>query len=367
MVRQFSQAMLPAALILLVAPLAWLGCNDATDPPPLGVVRGRVTRIYSGEAIAGARVDVAGVIRETDAAGRFRVDSVEHGEVIIGVTAMGYRDLTLTTTVRDFQSYELVLTPVDTLVTISGIVRHRADGPQRVRLDHDGGSLWTDGEGRWSLVDIPIGPLGLAVSHPSYNDYVAEITVHTEGQEFVQTLTRDTTVTWFVEHDSYVFTRDDSLNANRGQKTVLWVTAELGRTAVFRLEPPAMPYPWAELRAAYLEVGAFRTQEEADDYGEPRDLEFTVVGLDTLFHENGIDYSLRPGFYPHHDETVTLSSRPLDQPLRIEIMAIFDFLPATFWAAGVGLATDVEQPALGIISSEAPGLVRPSVTYVLRI
>ena len=48
--------------------------------------------------------------------------------------------------------------------------------------------------------------------------------------------------TWIIEHDSYIFTRDDSLNANRGQRAVLWVTADLGRMAVFRLQPPEFPY-----------------------------------------------------------------------------------------------------------------------------
>lgn len=359
MVRQYCMVM------LLAMPWAGLGCNGATDPPPLGVVRGRVTRIYSGEAVPGARVDVAGVIAETDAAGRFQVDHVEHGEVTVEVTATAYRDLSLTVQVGNFQSFELVLTPTDTMVTVSGVVRHRSDGPQRVRLDHGGGSAWSDGEGRWSLADIPIGPVNLVVDHPPYNYYAAEILVHTEGQEFIQTLTRDTTVTWFIEHDSYVFTRDDSLNANRGQSTVLWVTAELGRTAVFRLQPPALPYPWAELRAAHLEVAAFRALAEEDD-GGPRDLVFTVVGLDTLFHENGIDNDLRPGFHYRNVETVTLSASPLDQPLSIDIGPVFENLPASFWAAGVGLATNVEQPDLGIISSEYVGLCHPSATYVLR-
>lgn len=360
MVRQLVMA------LLLAAPMVWLGCSDATDPAPLGVVRGRVTRIYSSETIAGARVDLAGMVAETDKIGRFQFNHVEHGEVTIAVTATAYQSQSHTITVSDFQSLELVLVPMDTVVSVSGIVRHRVDGPLHVRLDHDRGSVWTDDEGRWSLADIPIGPLNLTVDHPPYNHLAARILVHTEGQDFIHTLTRDTTVTWIIEHDSYIFTRDDSLNANRGQRAVLWVTADLGRMAVFRLQPPELPYSWAELRAARLELGAFRALENGTDDGGPRDLTFTVVGLDTLFHENGIDYALRPGFYPHHDATVSLSDKPLDQALSVDIWPMFEILPGSFWATGVGLATDVEQPALGIISSEHGSLAGPSASYDLR-
>ncbi len=359
---------LPALFIMLVAVLA---CSDNPEAPQTGLVRGRVTRIYSGQAVPGAMVDVGGESTTTDAQGRFLIKQVLLGDATILVRADLYQDLQRPVVVGDYQSLDLELTPRDTLMEIGGRVTHRIDGPLRVRLEHSHGSVWTDADGRWSLTDVPMGPLTVAIDNPPYNHFSTEVLVHSDGQEFMQVLTRDSTVTWWITDDTYVFLREDSLNANRGISPQLLVTEELGRTAMFSLTPPDLGYHWAELVAARLDLHGRRRLVDDEDLGGPLDLTVTLAGLDGPFLEGAVDFYNRPGFYPQGTTTVTFMAEPRNQPLTLDLLPVIQGTPVSFWAAGMAIRTNVEQSTIVLLSTEYGSdaievLDRPRATYRLR-
>jgi hypothetical protein len=337
-------------LIALSGLLTLVACSDdATNPPEVGTVRGQVQRIYSDLAVAGAQVSLGGETTTTDASGRFQLGGLEQGEASLRVTAPDYQDLSRPVRIGDYQFLDLELTPVDTLVAITGQVRHLADGPVQATVVHPGGSLATDADGRWALAVVPIGPLALAVETGSYNVYATEVLVHSDGQQFVQTVTRDTTVTWFVQDDSYVYMRDDSLNANRGHRDVMLVTPELGRTALLSLDPPAIPYEWAAVVGGQLHLHGYLMPSE--EFPEERQtLTLTVSALDAPFAEGAVDFFNRPGLHPIDAVTLEIGTEPV-VPFDLDLAGLYASGPplGTFGAA---IGTTTPQGALVIIARE---------------
>jgi hypothetical protein len=347
------------ALALVLALIT--GCNEATDVPDTGVVRGTVSRVYSNLPVAGAVITAGDATTNSDQLGRFQLAHVRQGPATITVSADLYRTLARDIEVSSFQTFDLQLTPVDTVVAISGRVEHRLDGPLECLVNLAGHQLQTDLDGRWTLGDVPIGPQSIVVDHPPYNLHAAELLVHSEGQVFTQTVTRDSTTHWLLEHDAHIFTRDDSLNANRGHLPYLLVTEEFGRTALFSLDQPAFPHAWAALEEARLRVHAAMDLEDEE---VTETVTLSLSGLTAPFLEGAVDFFLRPDIYPVGEVIWTLAATPALTAQEVDILPAYR-AAAIEGCGGVGLGIATEHPLLRIVSTDHPGdpAWRPQVTF----
>ena len=362
----------PAVLSCLVGLSCWIvfaGCDGATTAPADGVVRGQVTRIYSGVAVAGATVSINGRTITAGADGSFRFPHVVQGDTGVLVTADEYRDLSVVVDVGAYQFLDLAMTPLDTLVSVSGLVRHRADGPLNAVLRIDDLVVASDSDGSWRLDDVPIGPLSLHADVPGYNPVTTTFVVHTEGQLLDLVVTRDASVTWAIEHDSYIFTGTDSLNANRGGAELLVVSAEMGRTAVFSLEPPPFPHDWAEIVAARLDLCGFLLGEPTDRV-EPETITMKLNALDAPFGENAIDFYVRPAIVPAGQFEVRLDVlTPNERPHQLFSVDITGVYSASMFgtAGGAAFSSPSAGRSVAIVSSENDLVERrPHAFYVYR-
>lgn len=353
------------SVLLFICLGVGLGCRDSSSPPDDGVVRGLVLRVYSGDPIVGAAVSVGDHDVTTGADGRFHLPQVVQGSTTITIHAAEYRELARVIEVGEYQTLEFMLTPLDTLIDISGRVYHRIDGPLRVRLDLPDGSHWTDIDGRWSASDIPLGPVEVVVEHPPYNRFEEQLIVHADGQYFEQVLTRNEGITVAVEHDAYVCTRDDSLNANRGDAASLQVTGELGRVAVFRTDRPTGEYAGAEVAEAWLELtGRLRVDMDAATM-KAVPVTVTVGKLIGSFSENSVDFFTLPPRTPIRSVQLELEHSPVDQAISVDITDVF----LAIGGGGAYLAVEEGQPSMIVNSSENWGVAqasRPHVRFVLR-
>jgi len=339
------------ALSVLLALVVFSGCDEAVTVPEVGQVRGSIKRIYSQLPVAGAVVSMGGETATTNADGSFGLSSVPQGDGVLVVTSDEYRELRRPISVERYQYFNLEMMPLDSLVSIVGRVRHRVDGAVSCVVDIAGNQIATDSEGNWSLEEVGLGPLSLTIDREPYNPYTIEILVHSEGQSFDQLVTRDTLLTWMVEHDSYVFTKDDSLNANRGATPWIHVTEDLGRTAYFAIDHPEFPFPWATLTEGWLDLHGFLKQNSHEPVGLPATVEFEVGVLDALFSEMSVDFINRPNQYRVGSMSMVLDEDPLNQPFSLNLMQIFTNAPFN-GAWGVSLSTDIDQLPLIILSSE---------------
>jgi len=352
-------------LVALAAGTLVVGCGGAPNAPATGVVRGHVTRIYSDLPIGGASVSVADENAVTGPDGSFQIDHAPQGPAVLAVTAPEYRGLTVPLEIGAFQSLDLSLVPLDTLVDIAGRVSHRADGPLAVQLDVGGRSLTSDEDGRWELAQVPIGPLVVSFVRSPYNPYAEQFLVHSDGQVLEQVATRDTTVDWLVDDDAYVFTRDDSLNANRGHHPWLIVSTDFGRTAYFSLVPPAWERDWALIVAARLDLHGFIVPDD-EHPADPQVLALRAGHLDAPFEEGAIDYYNRPATLSLRSVQVEMAGDPWDQPFTVDLVG-----PTTpvrpDALGGATIAAAAPQAMLMIASNDhAAPAVRPRARYTYR-
>ncbi len=357
-------------LMLVAALLAMVGCgSDATSPPDDGVVRGTVTRIYAGQPIAGATVNVADQQQVTDAQGGFQFPHVVQGSTVLSVTAPGYAPHQRALAVGNWQSVFIALTPVDSLVTVTGRVRHDIDGPLQVVFTLAGREVRSGSDGLWSLDDVPLGPSLLVLEHAPYNRLEAQVTV-VEADQFLDVqLTRDVTIELSIEHDSYVCTQVDSLNANRGQRVLLWASPTLGRTAMFNLPVPGPDWAETEVAEATLLLHANLRPEEEDWDGDT-EVTMQLNWISESFYENAVDDAQRPTWTAGNLETRNLERGLPDQSVELDVTPALARGPLE--PAGVAIAVPEGLLGVGIASSEygtegePEAAWRPRVRYVLR-
>ena len=359
-----------SSVMLVAALLALGGCgSDATSPPDDGVVRGTVTRAYAGQPIAGATVTVADQQQETDAQGGFQFPHVIQGTAVLSVSAPDYAPHQRALAVGNWQSVSVVLTPVDSLVTITGRVRHDIDGPLQVVFTLDGREVRTGSDGRWSLDEVPLGPSMLVLEHDPYNPLETQVMVIEADQFLDVRLTRDVTIELPIEHDSYVCTQDDSLNANRGQRVVLWASPTLGRTAMLDLPLPGPDWAQTEVAEATLLLhGNLRPEE--DDWDGDTTVTMQLNWISESFFENAVDATQRPTWIIGNLETRDLEPGLPDQPLELDITPALVRGPLE--PAGVAISVPQGLLGVGFASSEygndsgPEAAWRPRVRYVLR-
>ncbi|MBD3222280.1 hypothetical protein GF314_13665 [bacterium] len=333
---------LVGAVVLILA-----GCgDDASSPPDDGVVRGSVARIHSGTAVVGATVAVGDEVTTTDAAGEFQLPHVAQGPGELLVQASGYRDHRQSVTVGEWQSFDVVMTPLDTLASLTGRVRHAIDGPVAAQLELGERAITTDAEGRWSADDVPIGPTMLVCDTPPYNRLDTQVIVDRDGQEIDVVLTRDVSAFYEIEHDTYVFTDDDSLNANRGQRVVLWASPELGRV-IFIGRPPLGPQ-WEGVPISRAVLHAHGHLRPQGDWNLETAVPVRLHRLAATFSENAVDFFQRPSFGTVGHDTITVEPSPVSQTITLDVTRVFEDPDA----GGLVLSVTGGTAGLGILSSE---------------
>jgi hypothetical protein len=351
--------LLPFACAFLVG----AGCDDATSPPDTGVVRGTVTRIYTSDGLAGATVSVGDETVACDRAGAYQLNAVPRGRRTLSVTAPGYREHREVVLVGEWQTVDVALTPRDSIVTIAGNVRHALDGPVAATLMLPDREVVTDEDGAWRAVDVPLGPLPVVIDEAPYNRFDAPLLVQYPDQVLDIVLTRDVTVIEDVDQDAYVFMQDDSLNANRGQVEALWISAELGRTAVFGMPRPGGAWAGAPIVGATLHLrGSLAPGEECPG---PASLALRVSRLTGPVNENAIDHYQRPRFEPVDVDTVTFDANPQQQSLAVDVTSVY---LTQAEVGGVALGALFDPPCLIRVASSEHGdpALRPRLAFVLR-
>jgi len=354
-------------LFLMVSALV-TGCSDdATSPPDDGVVRGVVSHTYTDDPLAGATVEVAGQNVLTDNEGFYQFSHIPQGEQVLRAWAPDFQEHQRAITVGEWQSFNVVLSPLDTLVTVNGRVFHADDGNLDVTLRLDGQEILSDDDGLWSLDDVPMGPVTITVDWPPYRRYEERVNVEFDDQWFDVRLRREIELTMDVEHDSYIFTDSDSLNANRGQFTALWASPSLGRRALFLFPTLSSAWDDSEIISASLELHGNLRIDDAQWDGET-DIPVTLWWLNDVFYENSVDFFTRPEAELGPWLTVVLDFALLDQFFNVDITSAY--LRADPYP-GVALSVLSGHAGLAVASSEfgrdgtPEALVRPRVRFVL--
>lgn len=356
-----------AALVGSLLPV--LSCSDsATSPPDDGVVRGTVVARYADLPLVGAAVRIADQEEYTNAQGIFQFPHVPQGPAVLTVTANDHAPHQRALEVGAWQSVDISLMPADSLATVSGRIYHEVDGPLQLVFTLAGQEVRSDSDGLWSLADVPLGPAILAVNTPPYNALESQVMILTEGQELPIRLTRDISLVRSVEHDAYICTEDDSLNANRGQVTLLQATPALGRTALFLF--PELDDQWAgaEIHAATLILHA-NLRPQDDEWDGPGTATMQLGWVDEPFFENAVDGVQRPSWTVARSQQVTLVEGFPDQLLTLDVSGA---LGPGDPAAGVAVGVPSGDVGVGFASSEfgdddqPEADYRPRVEYIVR-
>jgi len=360
--------LIPVVVLSLMVAALMIGCSeDASSPPDEGVVRGVVSHNYTGDPLVGATVEVADQSLLTDSEGFYQFSHIPQGEQVLRAWAPDFQEHQRAITVREWQSFNVVLSPLDTLVTVNGRVFHADDGNLDVTLRIDGQEIVSDDDGLWSLDDVPMGPVTITVDWPPYRLYEERFDVVADDQWLDVRLLREIELTMDVEHDSYIFTDNDSLNANRGQFTALWASPSLGRRALFLLPTLGSAWDDSEIISASLELHGNLRIDDAQWDGET-DIPVTLWWLTDVFYEDSVDFFTRPEAELGSSLTVVLNYDDLDQPFSVDVTgAYLRVVPYP----GVAFSVLSGHAGLAVASSEfgrdgtPEALVRPRVRFVL--
>jgi hypothetical protein len=285
--------------MIMAASLALIcGCTDSATPPAeSGVILGTVTHNFADTPVAGATVSAGGRSTSTANNGTYRLDDVPQGDQVLAATAPEFRDRQRNLRVSDRQTVDLSLIPLDTLVSVTGHVFHAQDGPVMLTLQVDDRAVATGPDGRWTLDDVPMGEVRIELDHAPYVPVDRQVMISAEGQDIPLQLYRQIEVVQALTEDSYIFTGQDSLNANRGQAPVLWASPSLGRRILLGLPPVAAQ--WAGREVVHVQVEFFAcVQPDDPQWAGEAEVAVGVHRLTGAFHENSVDFYSAPGSAP---------------------------------------------------------------------
>lgn len=345
------------------------GCEDSTEPAAeTGVVLGTATHRFASTPLSGVTVSVGGQRTTTADDGTYRINDVPHGDQVLSATAPSFCDFQRGLRVSDRQTVNLSLTPLDTLVSITGTVFHAQDGPRSLDLQVDGRTVTSGDDGRWGLDDVPLGEVRIEVAREPYAPVDRRVMISAEGQDVPVQLYRQVVVVEPLVVDSYIFTEADSLNANRGQVPLLWASRWLGRRILLGLPP--VPARWAdhEIEHVQVEVHAWVQLHDPDWVGEI-EVSVGVHRLTGAFYENSVDYYTRPGSIPLNGLTVA-GVPGLSAPQVVSIDVTEAYQAINPWP-GIALTVTTGDAGVLIASSEygddggADSARRPRVRMVL--
>lgn len=326
------------------------GCTDSTTPPAeSGVILGTVTHTFADTPVAGAAVSAGGRSTTTAANGTYRLDGVPQGDQMLTATAPAFHDHQRSLRVSDRQTIDLALTPLDTLVTVTGHVFHAQDGAVMLTLQVGDRAVATGQDGRWALDDVPMGEVRIEVDHAPYVPVDRQVMISAEGQDIPLQLYRQIEVVQALTEDSYIFTGQDSLNANRGQAPVLWASPSLARRILLGLPPVAAQ--WAGREVVHVQVEFFAcVQPDDPQWAGETDVTVGVHRLTGAFHENSVDYFSRPGSMPLSVLTVDAPlGLPPTQLVSVDVTAAYQAIVP--WP-GIALTVTDGHLGLFVASSE---------------
>lgn len=141
------------------------------DPITTGTILGTAVNAVTGEPIADAVIEIAGQQIRTDASGRFRVDEIESGDIVVSASQSGYRAGrdSLVLEARQTAEATLELQPITT-GTIRGIVVDAESGaPLAGAGIRAGERTAVSGEdGRFVVEEVESGNVEVAASLALY-------------------------------------------------------------------------------------------------------------------------------------------------------------------------------------------------------
>ncbi len=157
---------------------------DAVQPET-GTVNGTVTDADSGQAIAGATIELNGTETTTDSLGEYSIEDVSPGTYTVTARAEGYVSTTKTvaveggeTAIADFSlNPDLVLGTLTGTVSDSGTGSGIAGASVFVQGDGFSTSTSTDSSGTYTINDIPVGTYTVTASADDYESESVETAI----------------------------------------------------------------------------------------------------------------------------------------------------------------------------------------------
>lgn len=350
-----------AALLMAVASLlpACDSENEVITPDPMGTVRGFVRHRYSLAPIVGATVGCGARSCVADAEGRFEFANVLCDTTEITATFPGYEPLTMTYEVGTFQTLMLDLMPIDALADVAGVVQHRSDGPVAATVHLGEQTATADGDGRWTLTDVPLGLHPLVVSHERYVSLYTTVVVWGDGQEISSTIRRDSTFTTSITADAGIrWEPTDDWENNYGDENPLSVSLTPRRSVLLAI--PLSPGPeGAVVQSAILGLTGYQ-----DGLVEPDSLSFEIRGVAGTWYETSVDAVNFPSSIqlPSY-QIADVSGTYLDQSWTLDVTRLYD-TSATSVLVTPSRASD---PPMWVYSRESvtPGR-RPRLQLTVR-
>lgn len=348
--RMLSLVLMAVMLAVMTAPAS------AARTTTLG---GVVTDIDSGAPIAGAIVVATGTggqgtfTATTDAAGRYSM-AMTGGTFNITCTAAGYSPYTRTGfAVKSGRANTLDIKLVSIKGALTGVVTDLDTG---MPLDgamvtaSPGGSVTTDGAGRYLLSDVPGGEVTVLAAKSGYVDFASGPVVITGGQTTTYDIAMTSSVSGGVSITA--LTADPQRLAEESTSTVT-LTATLTGTAA--------AYQWTQLAGPKVTLSALSSTEATADVSTlsvavDTELVFqlSVTGSDSVTTERTVSVFIQPvDLHPFLGENVQVGGSST-------AVETFSFEGATWTLFNIGsqlVATPVSITAGERYSAYAPGAI----------
>jgi phosphatidylinositol-3-phosphatase len=147
-----------------------------------GAITGRVTNASSGAALSGATVSYSGGSAITDSGGNYTLNNVAPGTVMVTASMTGFTSKTASVTVTSggTSTQNFALAPSSNPAgTITGKVTNSstAGALAGATVSFSGGSTITDGNGNYTLSNVPAGQVGVTASMSGFTSRTATVNV----------------------------------------------------------------------------------------------------------------------------------------------------------------------------------------------
>lgn len=143
----------------------------ALQPITTGIITGIAVDRETGEILANATIQVGDQTVTTDAQGRFRITDIESGDVSVRAMSDGYRVAaeTVALAARTTAETRLELEAITT-GNITGVVMDAGTRAplSEARVSAGGAATATDADGRFELLDVPIGKTSVLADKAVY-------------------------------------------------------------------------------------------------------------------------------------------------------------------------------------------------------
>jgi hypothetical protein len=153
---------------------------------PIGHIAGTAEDAATGDPLEGVQVSAGGYSDVTDANGHYNITNVPTGTHIVTASKSGFQTSTETDVnviARQTTTLDFVLTTLPTTGTVTGTVTDANGTPtEGVNVTISGHSDITDGNGQYTIADVPAGTYTVTASKDGYETYSNSNVVVTAGQ-----------------------------------------------------------------------------------------------------------------------------------------------------------------------------------------